>query len=60
MKCYESCKTCNGEGNINNHNCGSCKAGFFYMDGTNNYYDENVKIDYYYFNQNKFVQYNSK
>ena len=60
MKCYESCKTCNKEGNVNNHNCQSCKDGFVYMDGTNNCYDKNIIIDYYYFNQNKFVQCNNK
>ena len=28
-RCFSTCETCNGEGNESNHNCISCKSGFY-------------------------------
>ena len=33
-RCFSSCETCNGAGTESNHNCKSCKSGF-YLNGTN-------------------------
>ena len=34
LKCFDSCKTCNGEGNETYHNCKECKINFAFLSGT--------------------------
>ncbi len=49
QKCYESCKFCNGEGDINNHNCISCKSNYKNLEEIgyeNNCYPE---CEYFYY-----------
>lgn len=42
-QCYESCETCSNEiGNEENHQCRTCKEGFFFKDNSNNCYQGNV------------------
>ena len=48
-QCYESCKSCNGEGDIDNHNCITCKSNYRKIDDIgkeNNCYRE---CDYYFY-----------
>ena len=52
--CYQSCKTCHGEGNKNIHNCIECKANFnFIKDSLYNYTNCYPKcLNYHYFDIN--------
>ena len=48
QKCYKTCETCFGYGDINNNNCSSCKEGFIFkpeIKGTNCV----EKCKYYYY-----------
>ena len=52
--CYESCKTCSGEGNSSDHNCNQCKEHYENKNDFNN--DNNcyrICPFYYYFDNNK-------
>ena len=51
IKCYETCKQCNGEGNKYNHNCKECYANFF-LNLTNCH--ENCSFYYYYDSENEY------
>ena len=48
--CYESCKSCNEEGNIENHNCIDCKLNYLKLnevDKPNNCYIECIYLYYF-------------
>ena len=51
-KCYSSCKTCNGEGNDNNHNCINCISDFIKINEIGKEKNCYKKCDYYYFFDN--------
>ena len=57
--CYYSCKSCNKEGNDNNHNCLTCNEDYiyemwYYDNYTNNYKNCYKECDYYhYFDKNE-------
>ena len=46
--CYNTCKSCNGAGSGNNHNCKECKAGYEFINNNKNCYLKCQK--YYYIN----------
>ena len=49
-KCYESCETCETNGNITNHNCLLCHGNFsidFFLNGYKNCYDQCPYYHYY-------------
>ena len=48
-KCYESCETCFGYGDIYNNNCSSCKEGFIFNPGIINTKNCVKKCKYYYY-----------
>ena len=56
-ECYNTCKTCNKEGNKTNNNCIECKDGFMFLNNSlneTNCYE--ISQYYYYFNEyNKYV-----
>ena len=48
--CYESCNTCNGEGNNENHNCIDCKSNYRFLNETNkenNCYEDCTYLYYF-------------
>ena len=45
-KCYDSCKTCEQIGTINDHKCKDCKDGFTKLNNNNNCYEE---CSYYFY-----------
>ena len=49
MPCYNSCKYCTDNGNINNHQCISCKSGFNFIDLENDTNCYEICENYYYF-----------
>ena len=52
LKCFDSCKTCNGEGNESYHNCKECKTNFAFLNGTKGTINETncyVICKYYYY-----------
>ena len=56
-ECYKSCKTCNTEGNEENHNCITCHKNYPYVIKTNDKLNcySSCKYYYYYFNENNFL-----
>ena len=48
-KCYSSCKTCNGEGNDNEHNCINCISNYIFLNETGKEKNCYKKCDYYYY-----------
>ena len=55
--CYSHCKTCDRNGNDNNHNCLECKSEYKLNISKNGYYNCYSKCDnYYYFNnEEKYI-----
>ena len=56
-KCYNTCKTCDEEGNISVHNCKECNDNFLFRIKINNYFNcyENCIFYYYINNENNFI-----
>ena len=55
--CYSSCETCNEVGNETNHNCLSCKPGYYTLNDSfshNNNCYENCSFYYYFDLENKY------
>ena len=48
-QCYNSCKTCDKEGNNTNHNCKICKEGFNLEIHYENYKNCYERCEYYYY-----------
>ena len=48
-RCYKSCETCFGYGDMNNNNCSSCKEGYIYKPGIANTKNCVKKCKYYYY-----------
>ena len=48
-KCYDSCKTCFGHGNIGNNNCSSCKEGYFFRAEDENSLNCIKKCEFYHY-----------
>ena len=64
IKCYSSCQSCNGmyDENTNNHHCLSCNSNYYFVNDSNNCYDESFILNGYYLNNNIFYKckYNCK
>lgn len=52
-KCYESCRTCDKSGDDNNHNCLTCKEGYYMQNKNGNYINCFKNCNYYYYIENK-------
>ena len=51
--CYDSCKKCDKEGNVNNHNCLECKDNYYFQSSYLNYFNCYTNCpNYTYFNSN--------
>ena len=50
-KCYETCKTCNIQGNSENHNCLTCNENFRFGIKKNNNMNCNSNCSYYYYHK---------
>ena len=48
-KCYETCKTCDSQGNSENHNCISCNENFPFIIEKNNKFNCLSNCSYYYY-----------
>ena len=57
-KCYDSCKTCEQIGTINDHKCKDCKDGFTKLNNNNNCYEECSY--YFYFDDNNIYHCQNK
>ncbi|MBQ2332524.1 MAG: hypothetical protein II380_01045, partial [Prevotella sp.] len=55
--CYYSCKTCEIGGDIDAHNCSTCKDDLYYGLLQNNYFNCSKQCSYYYYNDENNITY---